>query len=62
MLPLVGRTTEHKTVLDPDAYAADVEARFLESPAEVQPLCVRVEDVGAATLGQMRSHIAERGQ
>ena len=62
MLPLVGRTPQHEAVLHPDAHAADVEARLLERAAEVEPLGIRVEDVGAAALSQMCGHIFERRQ
>ena len=62
MLPLVGRAPQHEAVLHPDAHAADVKARLLKGTAEVEPLRVRVEDVRAAALGQMRRHVAERRQ
>ena len=45
-----------------DAHAADVKARLLKGTAEVEALRVRVEDVRAAALGQMRRHVAKRRQ
>ena len=42
MLPLVGRATHHEAVLDPDARAAEMEARLAERPAEVLALGIGV--------------------
>ena len=62
MLPLVGGTSQYQGILYPNAHAANVEARFLEGSAEVETFRVSMEDVGAASFGQMRGHIAERSQ
>ena len=62
MLPLIGAAPQHHGVLDPDAHAADMKADFLERLAEVQPFCVRVEDIGGRAFGQMRHDRPERCQ
>ena len=62
VLPLIGASAQDKRVLDPDAYAADVEAGFLESSAEVEPFRIGMEDISRAAFRHMSSHIAKCGQ
>ena len=60
MLPLVGGSPHDKAVLDPDAGATKVEARFSERPAEVFALGVGVEDICRATTLQVIRKAAKR--
>ena len=60
MLPLVGRPAYRQAVLCPDAHAAQVEAGLLEGSSEVDPFHVRMEHIGTAAFGHVRSHVPER--
>lgn len=62
MLPLIGIPPQHQRVLHPDAYDVDVEAGFLERPAEIQAFCICTEDICRAALSHMNSHVAKCSQ
>ena len=59
MLPLIVAAAQHQGVLHPDTHPGQVQAGVDECPAEIEPLRIRMKNIGRPSLFEVGDHVRE---